>query len=158
MPKQPNKPAQNQSPEQTDYDIFVSQGIMLAGPAADKLQGKTSVDLLGNTLFDIVKKVESEGTKNGVSFSLPVILSGSNEILNQLVAMTGVQLNDEQIKATIGTAVGRYVQDAMQTGKWTPQQAQQIAQEAQAAVPQGQGQPGTAMPNQPGQPGVGGIS
>ena len=137
---------QEANPEQTNYDIFVSQGIMLAGPAADKLQGQASVDLLGNSLFEIVKKVESEGMKNGIEFSLPVILNGSNEVLNHLINMTGTQLNDDQIKTVIGTAVGRYVQDKMQTGAWTPQQAQQIAQQAQQGMGQPQQQPGQLNP------------
>lgn len=160
-PNARNLPAgQEANPEQDNYDIFVSQGIMLAGPAADEMQDKASVDVIGNTLFDIVSKVENEGKKNGVEFSLAIVLNGANEILNHLIEMSGVQINEEQIKAVIGTAVGRYVQDKMKTGAWTPQQAQEMAQQAQGAAAgtstsEGPVQPGTAIgPAQPGTAGV----
>lgn len=153
------------NPEQANYDIFVSQGIKLAAAAADKMQGKASVDALGNVLFEIVTKIENEGKKNGVNFSLPVILHGSAEILGHIIELSEVDINEEQAKAAMGIATGRYIENALKTGKWTPEQAQQFAQEAQAAMPQqpqgepvaGPAQPATSGgPVQPG-PGAGGI-
>ncbi len=146
------------NPEQNDYNIFVSQGILQAGPAADKIKGRASVDVIGNILFDIILKIEDEGKKSGVEFSLPVVLNGASEILNHLIEMSDVQVNEEQIKTIIGTAVGRYVQDAMKTGKWTPEQAQEMAQQAEGLTGPGQGQggPNTSPPGAGG-PGLGGA-
>jgi len=131
-PKQPG------NPEQVNYDIFISQGIELASAAAQQMQGKASVDTIGNALYEIIKKVETEGEKNGVSFSLGVVLHGSNELLGHLIEMSGVQINEEQIKGAVGVAVGRYIQEALDSGAVTKPQLMQLAEQAQANMPQEQ--------------------
>jgi hypothetical protein len=138
MPKQlpsneaPVKP--NANPDQDLYDIFVSQGIRLAGAAAEKLKGKTSIDLLGNALFEIVNRIETEGEKNGIGFNIAVILHGSNEILGHLIRFSKVQINEEQIKAVIGIATGKYLENAVKTGKMSQEQVQQLARTAQQSA------------------------
>jgi hypothetical protein len=140
--KPPEKQPQGKpSPAQDNYDIFVAQGIKLASQAADRLKGKASIDVLGNTLYEIVNKIDDEGRKHGITFDISILLHGSNEILGQLIDMSGVQINEEQIKAVIGTAVGKYLQNAIKTGKMTQEQIIQLAQQAQQSMPQGQ-QPG----------------
>lgn len=133
-----------QNPNQDLYDIFVAQGIKLAGPLSEKMKGKASIDTLGNALFEIVKRVENEGVKNGVKFPIEVLLHGSNEILAHLIQWSGVQIDEQQTKAVIGMAVGKYLQDAVKSGKMTAQQVQELGQQAQQSAqsnPQGQ-QPG----------------
>ena len=133
--------------EQKDlYDIFVAQGIKLASVASDKLQGNSSVDLIGNTLFEIVTKIEAEGEKNGINFGIPVLLHGSSEILSHLIEMSKVDINEEQIKAVVGLAVGKYLTNAMKTGKMSKEQITQMSQEAQQSQ-QGQ-QPSPGAPPQ----------
>jgi len=128
--------------EQKDlYDIFVAQGIKLASVASEKLQGNSSVDLLGNTLFEIVTKIEGEGEKNGIKFGIPVLLHGSSEILSHLIEMSKVEINEEQVKAVVGLAVGKYLTSAMKTGKMSKEQITQMSQEAQQSMPQGAEQP-----------------
>lgn len=144
--KQPNGPIPERSndgnQDQDLYDIFVAQGIKMAAKIAPSIQGKASIDTLGNALFEIVKKVEEGGAKNGIEFDIPVLLHGSNDILGHLIELSGVDINEEQVKAVVGIAVGRYIQDAVKTGKMTPEQVQQLAQQGQQGMPpQSQQQP-----------------
>ena len=137
QPEQPQQQSQqqpSQQPHQELYDIFVAQGIKLAVKVSDQLVGKASVDHLGNALFDIVNKVETEGAKNGVKFGLDVILHGSNEILGHLVELSQVQIDETQIKSVIGIAVGQWVNNAIKTGKMTPEQLQGLSQQAQQSA------------------------
>lgn len=129
QPKESNPQGENQN--QDLYDIFVSQGIKLASAAGQQMQGKASVDLLGNALFEIVKKIEATGEKHGIRFELDVILHGSNEILGHLINVSKVNINEDQIKAVVGIAVGQWLKNAIQTGKMTMEQAQAMVQQGQ---------------------------
>lgn len=140
-------------PEQLDqdgYDIFVAQGFKIISKIAKTLEGKASIDQLGNTLFEIVDRIESEGQKSGVDFGLDVILHGSNEILGRMIEVAGVEINEDQIKAVVGIAVGRYVQNAVKTGKMTVEQLQALSQQAQQSMPQAGQTPGAQPSGQPG--------
>lgn len=139
--KTQQKPTKSQtqaktSPLQDLYDIFVSQGIRIAFKIAPQLEGKSSIDILGNALFNIVNKIEVEGAKNGIRFPIEVLLHGSNEILGHLIEATKVKINEQQIKAVVSMAVGRWIENAMKTGKMTKDQLVQLAQQAQQAMPQ----------------------
>lgn len=129
-PKPANEPNQNQDL----YDIFVSQGIKMAGPISEKMAGKASIDTIGNALFEIVKRIENDGMKHGVKFPIEVVLHGSNEILSHLIQWTGVQVDEQKTKAIIGMAVGKYLQDAIKTGKMTQEQVQQLGSQAQQSA------------------------
>jgi hypothetical protein len=142
-PKKTQKPTKPQAQAQTSplqdlYDIFVAQGIRIAFKIAPQLQGKSSIDVLGNALFNIVNKIETEGAKNGIKFPLEVLLHGSNEILGHLIEATKVKINEQQIKAVVSMAVGKWIENAMKTGKMTKDQLIQLAQQAQQAMPQPQ--------------------
>jgi len=152
-PENSQKPQGEGNPEQDYYDIFVAQGIKVVSQVAKKMQGKSSIDVLGNTLFEIVKKIETGGVENGIRFPLSVLLHGSNEILGHLIGASAVKINEDQIKAVVGTAVGKYIQDAIKTGKMTPEQVSQLAQQAQQNQPKQQPQQQPAnTPARPVQP------
>jgi hypothetical protein len=144
------------NPDQDAYDIFVAQGIKLASAVSEKLQGSASIDVLGNALFEIVNKIETEGEKNGVKFDLSVLLHGSNEILGHLIDMSQVEISEEQVKAVVGIAVGKYLNNAVKTGKMTPDQVVQLSEAAKQNMPQ-QGGAGLVTPqmSQGGIPGQG---
>jgi hypothetical protein len=128
--QQPNEQQPQQgNPNQDLYDIFVSQGIKIASEVGQSMRGKASVELLGNTLFDIVNRIEAEGQKHGIVFDLDVLLHGSNEILGHLLKVAQVDITEDQIKAVIGIAVGQWVINAVQTGKMTPEQLQAMVQQ-----------------------------
>ena len=160
MPDKKTKKKQSDpkiNPAQDLYDIFVAQGINLVSKVGPKLVGAASPDLLGSTLFDIVSRIESEGEKNGVKFDLPTLFNGSKEILEHLIDVSQVDINEEQIKAVIGVAVGKYLNNAVRTGKMSRQDVAQLAQVAESQIsaqgagvgpegPPGPATPGIAVP------------
>jgi hypothetical protein len=152
------QPAQDkeQSPEQegqfdTDgRDILVAQGTILAYKAAKSIQGKASVEVIGRGLFEIIKKVETDGKKHGVSFGLPVVASAAPEILAHIIKASGTDVNEEQQKAAIGVATGLYLQDAIKSGKMTQEDLTKLVQQYQGESNQGNQQ----APQQQAQPGI----
>ena len=149
-PDQKGKPQGN--PRQADYDIFVSQGIKLASAAAQKMQGKASIDSLGNALAEIVTRVEDEGIKHGIKFDFDVMIHGAQEILTHMLGMAKVDANEEHVKAIAGFAVGKYIEGAVKAGKIKPEELQQLAQmdkgqQQGQPAPQGQEIPGGVSPS-----------
>jgi len=139
MKPKPQQPKEKSNPTQDRYNIFVSQGILMASKIAPTIAGKASVDTLGNALFGIVTKVEDGGLKHGVKFDLNLMMKGSQEILAFLIDRTGVdveQMGEEGIKSVVGIAVGKYLQSAIKSGKMTEQQVIELAQQAQAQAPE----------------------
>ena len=140
------------NPRQDDYDIFVSQGIKLASAAAQKMQGKASIDSLGNTLAQIVTRVEDEAIKYGIKFDFDILIHGAQEILTHLLGMAKVDANEEHVKAIAGFAVGKYIEGAVKAGKIKPEELQQLSQmdkgqQQGQPAPQGQEIPGGVSPS-----------
>ena len=114
--------------QQELYDIFVGQGTKLASELADTLEPEPS--LIGDTMFEIISKVESEGNKNGAQFDLAVMLHGSQNILSNLLEMAGIELQEEQVKEVVGHMVGKYVDNAVSSGKMTKEEVVQLSEQA----------------------------
>ena len=136
MDKKVNEKAP-ESEEQDFLDIFIIQGMKIVKQIAPKLQGNASIDVLGNALFTIVNKVETEGAQKGVNFPMWVLIRGTTDILTFLVETTGVEVTPESVKAIIGIAVGKYIQNGIDTGKFTKEEAGQAAQELQQQMSKG---------------------
>ena len=136
MDKKVNEKAP-ESEEQDFLDIFIIQGMKIVKQIAPKLQGNASIDVLGNVLFTIVNKVETEGAQKGVNFPMWVLIRGTTDILTFLVETTGVEVTPESVKAIIGIAVGKYIQNGIDTGKFTKEEAGQAAQELQQQMSKG---------------------
>jgi hypothetical protein len=81
-------------------------------------------------MFEIVSRVESEGNKNGVIFDLAVMLHGAQEILTTLLEMSGIELQEDQVKETVGYMVGMYLDNAIETGKMTKEEVVQLSEQA----------------------------
>lgn len=135
-PEMQEQPQEQDNEQQDLYNIFVAQGIKIASEIAPRLEGKASIDTLGNALADIINKIETEGARHGIKFPLEVLLHGSNEILGYMIDVSGVQANEQQIKGMIGVAVGNYVQNALKTGKMSKEQLIELAQQASAGAGQ----------------------
>lgn len=155
MKKEPQKKPQEKenkgSRQQYLYDIFVSQAIKLCGPAAEQLKQAQGADpsvAMGDAIFTIVNKVETEGSKFGFKFDYTILANGLNEILQVLLQLSGLQLDETQIKTAIGHAVGRWMENGVQTGKLTEQEMQNLMGEAQRTQAQIEGQQPAAQPPQ----------
>jgi hypothetical protein len=116
-------------PEQDLLDIFVAQGMKIVMKIAPTLKDKGSVDALGNALFNIVNKIETEGTSNGVNFPQWVLIRGARDILIYLIDTVQIKVTEDQVKAIVGIAVGKYLKNALDTGKMTKEQAVELAKQ-----------------------------
>lgn len=125
-------PQQVTEEEQDLYNIFVSQGVKAVYNLADKIEGKGSIKLIGDTLFQIVDKIETEGAKVGIQFSIPVILNGAGEIFQHLLSVSRAQPSDKQLRAIMGDAIGRWIEKAYRTGKVPPDELAKMGQDAYA--------------------------
>ena len=147
-------PGASDEESQELYDIFVAQGIKIVSNIAPKIRGKASVDVLGNTLYEIVNKIEKEGQRHGISFPMSVLLHGSQEIFTHLIDMAKVQMTEEQVRAAIGTGVGTYLQNAIKTGKMTKEDVAALAKQAAASAQQPSGNMKPNSPTGPAGPGL----
>jgi DNA-binding protein YbaB len=117
--------------EQEYYDIFVSQGIILARQLVGQLQGNTDPEVIGNMMFQIINRVEVEGEKNGITFPGKVLMHGAGEILSVLLDEAGIEPDEEMVKQIIGVYTGKYLDNAIKTGKMTEEQVVRMGQRAQ---------------------------
>ena len=122
------KPTQE---EQELYDIFVSQGIILARQLSPKLEGNADPQIIGNMMFQIIDRVESEGIGQGITFPGKVLMHGAGEILAVLLDTAGIEPDEEMVKTIVGVYTGRYLDNAVKTGKMTKEQVVRMGQRAQ---------------------------
>lgn len=133
MKKNPDEKTKGKkpSPDQDLLDIFVAQGMKMVSQMAPQLKGKASIDVLGNALFEVVNKIETEGAKNGIEFPQWILLRGTEDILRFLLEVAQVQVDEKSVKGIIGIAVGRWLKNAIQTGKMTKEQAVELGRQLQ---------------------------
>lgn len=135
----------NLSPEQQEtYDIFVSQGTLLASAASQKIKGVGAdtpgiVGTIGDAMVDIVNKVETEGEKRGLVFDDAAKVHGSAEILTNFLNMSGINLDEEQTKRVVGHMVGRYLKGALQSGRISKDKLIQMGSQLQQKVDESKG-------------------
>lgn len=122
---------QKNNEAQDMHDIFVGQGTKMAHAAAQQLQGVTDPKTIGEVLFGIIDRVETEGTKHGLAFDLTTLLHGSMNVMENLVDIAGIELSEDQQKETVGHLVGMYLENAMQTGKLSKEDVVGLAEQAQ---------------------------
>ncbi len=115
--------------EQNLYTVFVSQGIKQLAQQDYQNLPKNTQDI-ASALFVIVDRVVTSGEKNGVVFSFPVILHGANEILNTLLSIAGIELSNKETAEVAGLAVGKYLQNAVDTGRMTEKEVVELGKQA----------------------------
>lgn len=129
-----NNNQQNDSDNNQDlYDIFVAQGIKIAASVADMLNEQPQdgiIGTVGDAMVDIVHKIEDDGAKNGFQFSEAIKFHGAQNILDNLLRMSGIKLNENETKTVIGHMVGRYLDESVKAGKMTKEQVVQMARDA----------------------------
>lgn len=144
---------QDQEKFQDLYTIFVSQGVKLAKAMLKKIQ--PTPESIAQAILAIVTRLEQAGEKNGLAFDLPVIFNGSKEILIYIISQLGMEPDENFVKQTVGLMVGKYLNNAITSGKMTKEEAMQLAEEAKSMgtqQEQPQAQPGATPPQQAAQP------
>lgn len=134
--------------EQDQYDMFVANGISLihdpkiSEGLIKRVAGAADpVDAIARVTLDIVQRLESSAQKNGMELSPTTLAHGANDLMGEVITLAeaaGMQpLNDEQRHQAYSLATALYLDSAVKSGKITPEQLQQMGQEA-SATPQGQ--------------------
>jgi hypothetical protein len=113
----------NDNMSSSNYFNNVGYGVIFG------VHRQTSQELTEKTV--IVERVESEATQHGRQFALPVMLHGSQNILANLLEMSGVQLDENQVKEAVGHMVGLYLDRAVSSGKMQKEEVVQLAQQAE---------------------------
>jgi len=170
--------------EQAQYDMFMANGISLIhdpkiseGLIKRIARAKDPTDAIARATFDIVQRLDSGAKQSGMELSPTVLINGANELMGEIITLAetaGMKpLSDEQKYQSFSLATAMYLDDAVKSGKITPEQLQQMGQEAGATPegqkiaqqiqgqggggpPQGGSKPPTAMPGAGTQPPGGG--
>jgi len=165
--------------DQEAVDIFVANGMkIIHNPkVSDALISKivkseNPVQAVADATLSIVSRLEESSKAAGRPLALPTIAYGANilmeEIMNTAEA-AGMEKMDEAARyQTFSLAVGKYLDDAIKTGKMTKEELIRLGKEAEGTpigqkmleaaqkgtLPTGQpgmpAQPGGGMPAQPG--------
>ena len=111
------------------YTIFVSQGIKMAKAMAQSVG--QDAESISTAMVAIVTRLEDSGKKNGLAFDIKVIFNGAKEILIYLLSVMGVELSEEFVKEIVALMVGKYLKQALESGKMTKAQAEELSRMAQ---------------------------
>jgi hypothetical protein len=138
----------SQPPDQKEIDIFVANGIKIVHnpKASDQLisqivKAAKPVEAIADATIIIVGKLEQSATAAGKKPSLTTLAYGANVIMGEIITSAEAagmpKLNDEQKYMAFSLAVGKYLEDAVKTGKMTEEEVIQLGKEAEA-TPLGQ--------------------
>jgi predicted transcriptional regulator len=134
--------------EQQTLDIFVANGIKLihdekvTDTLLARIEGsQDKIEGVAFALLDLLGRVEGSAIASKIKLTSIVIVHGMNYLLAELINLAekaGVipSLNEEQRKQAFAIAVSKYIDNAVKSGKITPEQLQQMSQQFQA-TPEG---------------------
>ena len=126
---------ENKRSSQESYDVFVAQGTKIAAAVSDNIRKNPNqpgvVGTIADAMVDIINKVEEEAAKHGITFENDVKFHGAQNILSNLLRMSHVTLDDDQVKQVVGHMVGRYLDEAIKKGKMSKEQVVQLGQQVE---------------------------
>ena len=145
---------------QSQFDMFIINGMeIIHDPkATDGILNR--IKKVGNPMkgiaeatVDIVTRLSDSSAENGIQLANEVLVHGSNFLMGEIMNITEVSgmqpLSEEQRTQSFQLATSLYIDNAVKSGKMTPEQMQQLSQQTQQAQPElaakvtgGQGQPG----------------
>jgi hypothetical protein len=135
--------------EQQTLDIFAANGVKLihTEQVSDAIHAKIKasadkIEAIASVLLDIIGRIEASAIAKKIVLTSTVIVHGANYLLAEIINLAEKAglvepLNDEQRKQAFSIATSRYIDDAVKSGKITPEQLNQMSQQFQA-TPQGQ--------------------
>ena len=145
---------------QNQFDMFVINGMeIIHDPKVtdgilNRLQkGGDPIRGIAEATVDIVNRLSESATENGIQMANEVLVHGSNVLMGEIMNITEVAgmepLTEEQKTQSFQLATSLYLDNAVKSGKMTPEQMEQLSQQTQQAQPEfaakvsgGQGQPG----------------
>lgn len=149
-PQTGQMPPQEKAPgfDQKELDIFIANGMKLihTEKISDRIismvvDAKNPVQALANATLNIVGRLEQSSAAAGKKLSLTTLAYGANVLMGEIISSAeaaGMKKMDEKTRYyAFSLAVGKYLDDAIKTGKMTKEELMQLSQEAEAS-PAGQ--------------------
>lgn len=127
------------SPElQGQFDIFMANGISIIhdekvseGLIKRILASDDSIEAIASATLDIIERLESSSKSSGVDLSDAVLVQGANQLMGEIISlaeMAGMSpLNEDQRYQAFSLATGKYLDNAVKTGKMTPDELQKMS-------------------------------
>ena len=138
-PGQPTAPGEL---DQEAVDIFVANGMkMIHNPkVSDTLisrivDAENPVQAVADATLSIVSRLEESSKAAGRPLALPTIAYGANILMGEIMSSAeaaGMEKMDEATRyQTFSLAVGKYLDDAIKTGKMTKEELIRLGKEAE---------------------------
>ena len=133
---------------QEQHDIFVANGITIIHneKTSDMLikqitKAEDKVEAVANATLNVVRKLEDSALANKIKLANEVLIYGANELMGEIIAIAeaaGMEpMTDEEKEHAYSLATSKYIDAAVKTGKITPEQLQQMGEQAKQ-TPDGQ--------------------
>jgi hypothetical protein len=126
-----------------ELDIFVANGMkMIHDPKiSDTIitqvaDAKDPIKAVADTTLNVVGKLEQSSAAAGKKLSLTTLAYGGNVLMGEIIASAeaaGMQKMDEKTRYyAFSLALGKYLEDAVKTGKMTEAEVIQLGKDAEA--------------------------
>jgi hypothetical protein len=133
---------------QDTFDAFMSNGINIIhnekvsdGMIQNILNADDPVKEIANATLNVVNRLEQSGSENGMNFGPEILSNGANILMGEIIQVAEISglkpLTEEEKYMAYSLTVSRYIDEAIKSGKITPEQLQEMSQQAQQ-TPEGQ--------------------
>ncbi len=136
---------------QRQYDMFMAYCVKIihsekfADTVVDGIMKITdrnkAIDMIGQATFKVITRVETAAAQKGAKIHGSVLQNAANQVAGEIIGIAEIvglpKLSEDERAQAFSYAASLYLDDAVKTGKMTPEEVQQIAEQAKQ-TPQGQ--------------------
>lgn len=133
--------------DEKELDIFISNGVKLVHQEkisdmiiSQVVNSANPVESLSNVMLNIVGKLEQSAEESGKQLSFVTMAYGANALLGEILLIADAAgmkaLTDEQKVEVLSMTTGKYLDNAIQSGKMTKEELIELG-ESGAATEQG---------------------
>lgn len=144
----PGTSSEGTAPNQNEVELFVSNGLkIIHTPKVSDLiiskvaDAKNPVGAIAEATLGIVERLVQSAKAAGKNYSFPTVAAGTNYIMGDIIASgeaAGMKKMDDQGKfQAITLVLGKYLDNAVNSGRITKEAIMQMGKEA-SATPMGQ--------------------
>lgn len=127
---------------QQDLDMMVANGMKLIHneKVSDVIikrvaDARNPIPAIADATISIVTRLEQSAKKAGKQLSLTTLAYGANYIMGEIIASAEAagmkKMSDSEKYRAFSLTIGKYLDDAMKTGKMTKEQVLQMGKEAE---------------------------
>ena len=142
----PRGTAPEPSPEERQQlELFVANGQKIVQEAGqqilEQIQAQDPVDGVATATVNVLERLEDAALETGAQLSPDVVIAAGAHIMGEIISLYeqsgGAPFSDEQKYQAFSLAASMYIDNALKTGKITPEELQQFA-DMMAQTPEGQ--------------------